>query len=726
MRTLLALILSVVSLQAGLLVDSCSRNGAIKTVVTEASITPTANQTVVSAGWNGLRVWTGSTPVSEAYFDLYVSKNGGTATKLRVFRWMGRILTATSGDSFSFGTSDGRTIYLTPMYAPATTETPAGVTGTANCDKAGPPIWTPVAAHVNLPSNAHSFIINSDGTERNVFLSEFDGYQWTPLRWLKLEASRSATVRTSYRKIALANYDGATLSITAPAGSTVGGTMSTMSLTFPTITGTSRAVSTVAELKTAIAAAVAGDEIVLADGTYAMDVNIAHTSFTANEVAGKIGFEGITFRSASGDRDAVVISRSSDTTGGWIMDQRGNTGLSACFKNLTFDGTASGAIDATLYGVQIYDQNILMQNVRFTGSGPVADGMGNLYFRQLADSDPVNISLLNCEFDGQRGRMLNFCGYQSVSPTTNPGTRRAINCTVHNGSTTAGIALGIAHYYVSSEIYGGSFYDSQASVFTGGNGGSNYFFFTNFPQTNTTARSGNAMSSSSLFGVNWSNPSVSGITMSNFTYAVFCYLTNTVNQACTVFLTPYAAPIAHNFFAFTSGTAFQATTGSELFLGNIVRNGAKAAYASGYTGSLTDSINVKNNTATLCKASTFDSQLTNVPSFWINNVGKGNTVRDIYSPSMVNVTGDYNVFKTVLNYVPGAHDTTGADAAIDANYFPTASGNCDGNGDTSVVDYVGGSDPWGLVLVYKPSRVSRGAREIPAVYSGATLYPDIW
>jgi hypothetical protein len=92
------------------------------------------------------------------------------------------------------------------------------------------------------------------------------------------------------------------------------------------------------------------------------------------------------------------------------------------------------------------------------------------------------------------------------------------------------------------------------------------------------------------------------------------------------------------------------------------------------------------------------------------------------------VIGDYNTIdpNVSANYSVGAHDTTGADAALDSDDFPTASGNCDGNGDPSLVDWVGDRDPFGLTLIYKSSAISRGARTIPAIYAGAVIQPDLW
>ena len=40
--------------------------------------------------------------------------------------------------------------------------------------------------------------------------------------------------------------------------------------------------------------------------------------------------------------------------------------------------------------------------------------------------------------------------------------------------------------------------------------------------------------------------------------------------------------------------------------------------------------------------------------------------------------------------------------------------------------FSGGADPWGFVFAYKQNVVSRGARSLPIIRSGAELYPDVY
>ncbi|MDP2989201.1 MAG: hypothetical protein Q8O57_01380, partial [Kiritimatiellota bacterium] len=201
----------------------------IQSLITDAVIKPTTAHIKLTEPNNAVRIWTGDQPVTESSFDLYVCRNGGSAVKVRCFRWQGRILTGKAGDVFSFGTTNGRALKIAQMMTPASLTTPSGVTGAAHCDKAGPPLWSPSAAHIVLPAPGAAFQINADGSERDVFISEYDGVQWTPLRWVKLPAGNAVKVRCNYQQIALANYAGAALNITAPAGSSIGGKMARMS-----------------------------------------------------------------------------------------------------------------------------------------------------------------------------------------------------------------------------------------------------------------------------------------------------------------------------------------------------------------------------------------------------------------------------------------------------------------------------------------------------------------
>lgn len=712
------LLLSCSLAHAGLLVNHASLNHPIATVLTDASVTPTTNQTIVAAGWNGLRVWTGAQPVSEAYFDLYVSRNGGAAVKMRVFRWMGRIITATSGDSISLGTSDGRTLYVTPMYSPPTTEAITGTTGTANCDKAGPPLWSPTAPHVTLPANARAFQINSSGTELNLFLSEYDGTSWTPQRWLKLEANRSVTVRTSYRKIALANYAGSTVSITAPAGTTIGGSMATMSLTFPTVTGATRLCTNLTDLKLAMSNAVAGDEIVLLDGTYAMDAPVTQTNFVANIAAGNKGMEGITIRSQSGNRAACIIGGASAN---WNIDQ--TTGTNTCgFKDITWDYTGVSSI------VSLRGGRWKIQNCRWTGNA--TGGTKNQIEFQESSTGPTacTADLLYCQADTSAADLFNFTG------TTN-SVYRVIDCIGFTTGTAADHQCLTPHSTAPAQVYSGSYYDAQVNVIAGGGGKPiTYCFFTDFP--NTVASRSGQLQDFSAFGITWSstNSANSFLIGTNGYFVLSKAAVPSGYAASSGMFVPSSSvgtlitdKIIHNVMSANSGRGYFPLIGGLSFNFNMLSGFAEGIRLSNWSTGATN-VACYGNTITSATTAINNADNTLALNMRNNACATNGTSINCTATSMSHMTTDYNVLDPTVDadFVAGANDTTGVNAALDSNLIPTASGNCDGNGDTSIVDYVGASDPFGLVLIYKATRISRGAREIPAVYSAAQLYPDLW
>ncbi len=93
----------------------------LQTVITQASTTPSLVKITLGNAQNGVRVFSGDQSVSEDSFYLYVSRNGGAVSKVKMFRWMGRILVGSQGDIFAFGTSDGRSLTMAPVTVPTGT-----------------------------------------------------------------------------------------------------------------------------------------------------------------------------------------------------------------------------------------------------------------------------------------------------------------------------------------------------------------------------------------------------------------------------------------------------------------------------------------------------------------------------------------------------------------------------------------------------------------------------
>src|SRR3989344_4012967 len=95
---------------------------ALRSVTTEASATPSTTHITLVGAQNAVRIYTGEQSVTEAYFYLYVSRSGGAVKKIKMYRWQGRILTGISGETLSFGTSDGRALSVAPMIVPVALE----------------------------------------------------------------------------------------------------------------------------------------------------------------------------------------------------------------------------------------------------------------------------------------------------------------------------------------------------------------------------------------------------------------------------------------------------------------------------------------------------------------------------------------------------------------------------------------------------------------------------
>lgn len=704
MRFLFAILLLTVQAHASLILDSCSRNHPIITVVTDASATPTVSKVPVCAGWNGLRIWTGEQALAEASFNLYVSINGGAATTVRMYRWMGRIITANSGDSISLGTVDGRTVYATPMYAPAATETVAGVTATANCDKAGPPLWTPAAAHIILPSNTRAFKINSDGTERDVFIKEYDGSSWTPTRWLRLEAARSVTVRTSYRKIALANYAGATLSVSGALGTVIGGASTSMSLSIPAPTGTTYAVSDDPSMSNALKFAVSGDLIQIAVGATPITSNIVAASFIANVAAGRKGAEGIIFQGAATDYETLC-----PIVGSWSLIQTGAAGYTY-FKDLKFDFTGVAS------GFSLAAGKFKFEHVRMTGVA--SSSIATFDFGPSA-TDTLQLDCLRCQFDTGSEDLINGTGN-----TANAGSLcRFIDCTGYTAGPATGDQVITTHSGLPVSFYGGTFSDAKVSTMASDStaGAVFYAFFT----TLTAGARNNAIQNVNLFGCNWTTDKNDSVNP-----ATYCVCSRLSSSWGGIFRSGTTSDIRHSC-ATVSGIAQRVWFSSYAAANcrfNIFSGGTVATVQISNSGGAVGTDEIINNTFISCPIAMGLYDTTMAGAVTNNACKTSGTSMDCVAGSDAIMTKGYNTLDPTVNaaYTPGTGDTTNADAALDSNYIPTASGNCDGTGDPTAVNWVGDTDPFGLVLIYKSSRISRGAREIPAIYSSAFLYPDIW
>lgn len=687
-------------------VGGSSANSSLQSVVTEASATPATPALIIGPGQNAVRVFYDEINISEPYFTLYVSLNGGGAQKVEINRWTGRILTGfTAGDAVAFGTSDGRTLQMAMMAVPAVLVSDTAATGTANCDQALPPLWAPSAAHITLPAAASAFRLESDGTERLVFISELDptSATWTKARMVRLAAARDTWVQCTYAQIALANEAGATLGISAPAGTTIGGTKAVMSLPMPTITGTTYTCTTGAEFATNAALAVAGDAIVVS-GEISLTGEVTASSFTANQAAGRKGYEGILIRGVTaGDRASGVINGNGF---GWTVNMPGageQMTLYGYLKDLTFDWGANAKLGSH-GGGKYRHENVLVTG----GTGDCWDYNATNY--------PITVDALFCRVEVAGDDCWNLSGNATYNAAS---LLRFVACDGDTPGNNAASQCFTSHVGLAFAIYGGTWSNAHTNVIA--NDASTTPGYVYFATLSAGARQSGVVNGIVLYGVTWTD----GHTQTTVE-AHLSRITTTLSGS-TVSLFRNSLALRHNIISASVGRLCFNSVGAGQIIGNILtaNEGVRLGSAAGAVAST----NVLANTFTGGNIGFSSQDVSNMPSVLKNNAGLNNTTSiNVVAGGGAAVTGNYNTMDPTVsaNYTPGANDITNANAALDANLIPTAAGNCDGNGDATLFDYVGGSDPFGFVFLYKSTRASRGARDIPAIYAAAAIFPDFY
>lgn len=189
--------------------------------------------------------------------------------------------------------------------------------------------------------------------------------------------------------------------------------------------------------------------------------------------------------------------------------------------------------------------------------------------------------------------------------------------------------------------------------------------------------------------------------------------------------------IEANIISAANGRNFFASIGGSVVERNVLINTSGEALRVGnYVSGATTATTMRNNTL-LSSAVAFNTVDTNLPTVFRNNACGLNTnsIANLTAPLMATLTANHNVLDPTLDvdYTPGANDTTGADAAVSSTtYLPTASGNCDKNGDGTLYDHIGSIDCMGMPFIYKSATVSRGARSYPEIISAAELVPCEW
>lgn len=703
---------------------------SMQMISAENSTTPSITQMVLGTNQNAVRLWIGETPVTEESFYIYVSING-QIKKVRAYRWQGIILNAPAGASLAFGVVGGRDFKASGMKVPQLLTTPAGATGTANADEGVAGFWTPTQPHIVLPQNNSAFILTSSGTERNIFISEFDGYNWSPVRFVVSPSSTDIKVRCTYSRIALATIDASTISITAPTGSTIGGSSSSM--TFGIVkTGTTYNVTAndEADLRAKMALAVAGDEIVLPTGTYDLTAAISNTTFSANNGT-NVGSSGIIIRGATGNRADVVIKVKAGSQQ-YNIDNTGGT-LASFIKDLTFDLT-NGQSGTTFYGG---NQNL--ENVRITGP-QTTTGEALISVGPTLTGTAI-FNALNCLFEDSVDDGVD--GSATVGGPYVPGSRiRFIKCTSQRAGSSSTHQPWTTHQTLGIECYGCTASDAtQNAIANGSETGSTYYWF--FGTITPGARRCAAQDTNFFFGTKGAGNAgdTFKIQKDGAGYAVGLRASNSLLSGTTA-LTTTSTEATQNpedgdiiaCILTGSGTGrgiFPQIQGLRASF-NVITATAEGFRINNQTAGGTHSnLYFYNNTLSgNTNAFNFGTTGGAMPTLLYNNATRGSTNGIVLEAGNQAVnTNNYNHIDPAIDadFVAGANDVVTGDAAVDTTtWFPTDAGNCDSNGDPSLYDWVGGIDIWGFPVIYKTGVVSRGARSIAEIVSGADVFPNYW
>lgn len=703
--------------------------GNLVSFATDASVSPTTTHVTTTGSQNAVRVWIGNTPVGEADFFLYYRVNGGSAKKKRALRFTGRLLKVGTNASVSFGTADGRTIQACACTLPETRETPTDVSGTANCDAAGPPLWSPTAAHVTLADYNQAFRI-SHTSEIVVYVSENSGSAWTPPRMVVVPANTPIAVRATYKEIALANYAGTALSVTAPTGATIGGTSAAMTLGI-VATGTTYnvAAGNEADFRAKLGLAVAGDEVVLPAGTYTLTAAITATTFAANHGT-NIGSSGVIIRGATGNRADVVIKPNTGVDQ-WLCNNGAGT-LPAAVKDLTIDcsGTDSGC--------RWFGGKWRLQNLRIFGP---QTGSQVYPLLQLGPSDtgPQDLLALDVLVEDALDDGVSGIGYISSTHVSTSSIRFVRSISRRSGTTNDNMQCWTTHNGLAIETWGSTGSDARLNVCaTGSESGS---LFHHFFSTFTPGSRRCGMRDSTYFFCNWTGGNQADDIRMKFggtAYMIGGVYTNTLltsTNQITTFLGTASQPqtgrvmaarfvgpgsVGRGIFTITGGAElwFNVLTG----LGEGIRN---SSYSSGSTGPTL----VYNNTLSGCTTAFALSDTTTTLTI-VGNATRGSTTGiNTTAAQQANTTNSYNVIDPTIDadFVAGTGDVVSGDAAVSTtDWFPTAAGNADDTGSPTVHDWIGGIDIWGFPAIYKAGVSPKGARSLPVIRASQEMYPDFW
>lgn len=731
------------------------------TLTTTAGVdaTPTgSNQITIPAGCDALSVYTGDLDHSYGYVSLVVRINS-TDTALITVRESFHVIPCAAGDIVSFAsqkkigenaaaTDQSITLSVCPMLKPASLVTPSVVSGTANCDKSGSPVWVPSGtAHVIQTAEGLTFKFVAASGRREFFMREIDGNgALTPVRHIHVPDNTAVTVLMRHRQAYLANYAGATASITGPSGCQIGGTSTAYRPSFTAVRTVN--VTTPAELASALTTGTVaeGDDIVLAAGTYTLSNSnhyLTNTNFggSSSSAMGK----NIRIRGATGTALDVVITGSTSriimySTNAWIIES-----IRFNMSGLTIQGGGRGVVD--------YDGNGYFHNCDIIGPG--AGTAANLALRSSTGSNVAYVTyclVQNSIDDGintdQGAGSTHVC---HVVAGTCDGNG-------NNGSAPANKQILTNHHGAKLCVWGTILTDAtqtanQLYVTADADTSPLYLFYCRCLSSDVTHADG-LQFTGFVHGVFFCDfGAIKAASL--LAYAVGSRLIQRTSAAGKFVqfnnLSWYPSYLG-NFIqatgAFASSCdAIETRSGCEL-LGNYIES-QQGSYAMNFAAAnpaSARSVNALGNTIK-CASGGFMAVFTataNMGGALLNNIFDAGTAQGPIS--VTNPGGDFflagNYFRrsnTPTNWdarftsdawsgLTGGSNGNGNNAStsapgLGADFIPTAGGNCDNEG----VDagFVGAIDFYGRPL-YLGSTFHRGGAEIQEIRGGAFLFPGQW
>jgi hypothetical protein len=666
---------------------------------TENSATPSTPILTMPSGYTVLAIYTGYGSITDPEFPIYVDDGSGPV-EVRCYRLTRNLVRVAAGSTIKLGSNSARSVSVLPVRSFSSLTSPVTVSGTALADDGDPYLWSPTAAHVTVPTRGSNITLTAPGSGRRmVYYSEKVGSSWTPTTAVVLHAihTGNVTIPVMGDSIALCVDDGGTLTVSGPAGTTIGGTQAVTSLPTPSYTSTVNVTANdEADLRSKVAAATSGVRVLIPAGTYTLTAALATPA------------AGVVIHGSTGTASDVNIVC---TSAGWSWSaQRANIDI----RNLTFN-VAAGV------GVLIHPgAGVRVQNVVCAGATLEASSSNNCFnFVSYADSDLI---VNRCDFSG---------GFDCTGTTT--GTRstvglRLIRTYIHGSGNGVSAQCVSTHNNTDMWLTSCHVSDSHTNVIANQNGGS--VVYTEGCRASKGTRA-NVTANCNHYLFWWSDgfstvaPAVTG-----GGFALTSILDGDSSQSSS------ASHSGSNAIVSTDkirGLFIGTQNGRGMFLNGTLDAPIRLDFLA-LSGCTDQGFIIQNFVAPTQQVSYYNCTCANGTGLGVNSgfTSPKLKLRNVISlatagtsHAAANCDSDYGTYDATSTAI-GANDQANTNPAIGSTtLIPTASGNCDGTGDGSLYSWVGGRDYAGLPLIYTAGVAPRGARAT-VVASGSNVLPDRW